>query len=170
MTYFHLILASRILSVMMDLDLIAAIQFERDSIGSPKKRKENGSPCGSGHSLESAASVTRASPVGVSTLITTNNSSRGGVIETLMEMEARVNQEMSARYRTSVITSSDSLHSGRPEMGGSTSAFTQPCRPCTIDDLNEISRTTLLLMVRFWLIFCCCFLRHEFRSVVSVTE
>uniref|UniRef100_F1KZG6 Nuclear hormone receptor family member nhr-49 n=1 Tax=Ascaris suum TaxID=6253 RepID=F1KZG6_ASCSU len=126
-----------------------AIQFERDSIGSPKKRKENGSPCGSGHSLESAASVTRASPVGVSTLITTNNSSRGGVIETLMEMEARVNQEMSARYRTSVITSSDSLHSGRPEMGGSTSAFTQPCRPCTIDDLNEISRTTLLLMVEW---------------------
>uniref|UniRef100_A0A183VEN2 NR LBD domain-containing protein n=1 Tax=Toxocara canis TaxID=6265 RepID=A0A183VEN2_TOXCA len=128
----------------------SAIQFERDSIGSPKKRKETSSPCGGGHNLESGGSgAVHVSPVGCSTMNSGSTTSRGGVIETLMEMEARVNQEMSVRYRTSVITSSDSLHSAGPEMGGSTSAFTQPCRPCTIDDLNEISRTTLLLMVEW---------------------
>lgn len=67
------------------------------------------------------------------------------IIERLMQMEARTNQEMTARYRNSVITSSlDNLRNGAI---GDSSAFTQPCRACTVDDLNELSRTTLVLMV-----------------------
>ncbi|VDK41837.1 unnamed protein product [Anisakis simplex] len=129
---------------------IAAIQFERDSIGSPKKRRESNSPCAGTHPLDSNnvnGSATRLSPVATNS--SANTIPRNGVIDTLMEMEARVSSEMSIRYRTSVITSSDSLHSSVPEMGGSSSAFSQPCRPCTVDDLNEISRTTLLLMVEW---------------------
>lgn len=79
-----------------------------------------------------------------------NNSDRE-VISRLMEMEARVNSEISARYRNSVITSSRSVPlegMGTGENIGSTSsAFSQPYRPCTVDDLNDISRTTLVFMV-----------------------
>lgn len=69
-----------------------------------------------------------------------------------MEMEARVNQEMSTRYRNSVISNGNSGGGAFQPTGadpGPSSAFTQPVRPCTVDDLNEISRTTLLLMVEW---------------------
>jgi hypothetical protein len=116
-----------------------AIQFERDSIGSPKKRRENSPP------LSQSGNV--ISPPDVCT----------DVIDNLMEMEARVNQEMSTRYRNSVITSNGAAANvsggafqptGAADPGPS-SAFTQPVRPCTVEDLNEMSRTTLLLMVEW---------------------
>lgn len=127
------------LIMMITINLLA-IQFERDSIASPSKRKRGESP-----------------PMGIS----------GGsnisppeicsdVIDTLMDMEARVNTEMSNRYRNSVITSNGNTSVTPP--GGinhgqnadpSNSAFSQPMRQCSTDDLNEISRTTLLLMVEW---------------------
>ncbi|VDM59967.1 unnamed protein product [Angiostrongylus costaricensis] len=54
-------------------------------------------------------------------------------------------QEMCLRYRNSVIQPAVTSLGGEP----STSAFTQPNKPCTAEDLNEISRTTLLLMVEW---------------------
>uniref|UniRef100_A0A7E4UQ56 Transcription factor HNF-4 homolog n=1 Tax=Panagrellus redivivus TaxID=6233 RepID=A0A7E4UQ56_PANRE len=102
-----------------------AIQFERDSIGSPKKRPLSPSPGAGG----SASSVVSPPEIG------------SDVIDTLMLMEARVNQEMTTRY------------AGMPAGldGGLQDASTsgQPMRQCTTNDLNEISRTTLLLMVEW---------------------
>lgn len=68
-----------------------------------------------------------------------------------MQMENRINQELSARYRSSVITSSNAVGGLRTNdnLDDTPSAFTQPYRQCTVDDLNEISRTTLVLMVFF---------------------
>lgn len=119
-----------------NIEKYLAIQFERDSIGSPKKRRDSPPLSQSGNVI---------SPPDVCT----------DVIDNLMEMEARVNQEMSTRYRNSVITSNGAA----ANIGGAfqptgadpgpSSAFTQPVRPCTVDDLNEISRTTLLLMVEW---------------------
>ena len=119
------------------------------------------------------------------------------VIDNLMDMEARVNLEMSNRYRNSVITSNGNVmgyqqhqqQSGETSIStsisstssyihplgqlnnninsisnGGCSAFSQPkpgggaaaagagaggAMQCTTDDLNEISRTTLLLMVEW---------------------
>uniref|UniRef100_A0A914QIZ8 NR LBD domain-containing protein n=1 Tax=Panagrolaimus davidi TaxID=227884 RepID=A0A914QIZ8_9BILA len=83
------------------------------------------------------------------------------VIDNLMDMEARVNLEMSNRYRNSVITSNGNVmghHGGETStpLGQNNSeglsAFSQPKQgtmQCTTDDLNEISRTTLLLMVEW---------------------
>jgi hypothetical protein len=103
---------------------IAAIQFERDCIGSPKKRRmeqperESG---GSGSEQPSPATVgghaSNPSPpqtVHLSPADTqppSTGRSMGSqqepmrVIEMLMEMESRVSHEMSTRYRSSVITS-----------------------------------------------------------------
>lgn len=156
--------------------LIVAIQFERDSIGSPKKWKETPSPC-----VGSTASGMLDGTVGVnmdnsedkyaggnSERLHSNGSNNGngnssnaerGVICRLMEMETHVNNEMSARYRSSVITSSRSTASTLEGLGtageigtGTSTIFPQPYRPCTVDDLNDISRTTLLLMVGFFII------------------
>lgn len=102
-----------------------AIQFEREPSGaSPSKRS-------------------RGSPVPVAEQATEN---QAPVITALMDMERRVNQEMCLRYRNSVIQPAATT-----SLGGepSTSAFTQPNKPCTAEDLNEISRTTLLLMVEW---------------------
>lgn len=133
-----------------------AIQFERDSIGSPKKRKDSPPPSTCAGSQGPERSICegngRMTPSGMGPI--DSSGSRSGIINTLMDMEARVNQEMCARYRAPVIMSSstaasvDHLHANG-EMGGASSAFSQPCRPCTVDDLNEISRTTLLLMVEW---------------------
>lgn len=138
-----------------------AIQFERDSIGSPKKWKESPSPRLGSTPSGLDGSGTEGEEKFSNTDRLHNNSDRG-VISRLMEMETRVNNEMSARYRSSVITSSrnaslDSL-GGSNEIGGSSSAFSQPYRPCTVDDLNDISRTTLLLMVEWAKKICLRFL------------
>jgi hypothetical protein len=61
------------------------------------------------------------------------------VIDNLIEMEARVNQEMSVRYN-SVIASN-----GTPMDNGASSSSGLVDDPSV--DLNEISRTTLLIMV-----------------------
>ncbi|KAK6037483.1 Ligand-binding domain of nuclear hormone receptor [Cooperia oncophora] len=55
-------------------------------------------------------------------------------------------QEMCARYRNTVIQPASATSIGGEP---STSAFTQPNKACTAEDLNEISRTTLLLMVEW---------------------
>ncbi|VDL76125.1 unnamed protein product [Nippostrongylus brasiliensis] len=55
------------------------------------------------------------------------------VITALMDMERRVNEPAAV----------NSLN------GEAASAFSQPNKPCTAEDLNEISRTTLLLMVEW---------------------
>jgi hypothetical protein len=60
------------------------------------------------------------------------------VIDNLMEMEARVNQEMSVRYRNSVIASN-----GAAMDNGTASSSGLIDDPSV--DLNEISRTTLLV-------------------------
>uniref|UniRef100_A0AC34FNE4 NR LBD domain-containing protein n=1 Tax=Panagrolaimus sp. ES5 TaxID=591445 RepID=A0AC34FNE4_9BILA len=125
-----------------------SIQFERDSIGSPSKKSRSSPPMQSGTGNGSE----RITPPEIGS----------DVIDNLMDMEARVNLEMSNRYRNSVITSNGNVmgHHG----GGETStplgqnnsdglsAFSQPKQgtmQCTTDDLNEISRTTLLLMVEW---------------------
>ncbi|WKX88072.1 hypothetical protein Q1695_008022 [Nippostrongylus brasiliensis] len=99
-----------------------AIQFERDPTGgSPSKRARVSPAPGPEQPLETQAPV----------------------ITALMDMERRVNEEMCSRYRSSVIQPAavNSLN------GEAASAFSQPNKPCTAEDLNEISRTTLLLMV-----------------------
>uniref|UniRef100_A0A915DA38 Uncharacterized protein n=1 Tax=Ditylenchus dipsaci TaxID=166011 RepID=A0A915DA38_9BILA len=134
-----------------------AIQFERDSIGSPAKRRRDSSPQSNAGQMppgsnEGGAGVNCASQPTACT----------DVIDTLMELEARVNQEMSMRYRNSMLASSSNAHQqlfGDGQPGGlagassadspTSSAFSQPVRSCTVDDLNEISRTTLLLMVEW---------------------
>lgn len=91
--------------------------------------------------------------------ISPNSNTYSDVIDNLMEIEARVNQEMTLRYRNSVIGSSigvdykngrenfeqqtfgsSSLDNSSDGGGGpsSSSAFSQPVRPCTVDDLNEV--------------------------------
>uniref|UniRef100_A0A1I7X1U9 NR LBD domain-containing protein n=1 Tax=Heterorhabditis bacteriophora TaxID=37862 RepID=A0A1I7X1U9_HETBA len=110
-----------------------AIQFERDPIGSPSKKNRMSPP-----PPPSSSSFHQMSPT----------DSRPSVIDSLMDMEARVNQEMCSRYRHSVIQSQQHQQQHfSDEPGGS--AFSQPNRPCTAEDLNEISRTTLLLMVEW---------------------
>ncbi|CAJ0962908.1 unnamed protein product, partial [Mesorhabditis belari] len=103
-----------------------AIQFERDSIGSPKKPRPNTPP--SNHSIP---------------IPDVNRQAAKDVIDQLMDMEQRVNMEMCSRYRNSMIGQ------GEIQEIAEGSAFSQPQRPCTIDELNEISRTTLLLMVEW---------------------
>ncbi|KJH52762.1 zinc finger, C4 type [Dictyocaulus viviparus] len=102
-----------------------AIQFERDPTGGSPLKRSRGSPApGTDQTIENQAPV----------------------ITALMDMEHRVNQEMCSRYRNSVIQpATTSSLGGEP----STSAFSQPNKPCTAEDLNEISRTTLLLMVEW---------------------
>ncbi|KAE9418135.1 hypothetical protein Angca_008294 [Angiostrongylus cantonensis] len=102
-----------------------AIQFEREPSGGSPLKRSRGSPTPAGEQA-------------------TEN--QAPVITALMDMEHRVNQEMCLRCRNSVIQPAVTT-----SLGGepSTSAFTQPSKPCTAEDLNEISRTTLLLMVEW---------------------
>jgi len=118
-----------------------AIQFERDSIGSPSKKRRDSPTMGT-------SGVSNISPPEICS----------DIIDTLLEMEARVNMEMGNRYRNSVITSNGGVAGmGPPSSNNSQgqnsdptgSAFSQPLKQCTADDLNEISRTTLLLMVEW---------------------
>ncbi|CAJ0595800.1 unnamed protein product [Cylicocyclus nassatus] len=105
-----------------------AIQFERDPTGgSPSKRS-------------------RVSPAPGQEQATENQTP---VIAALMDMEHRVNQEMCSRYRNSVIQQPANTTGLSSDGEPSTSAFSQPNKPCTAEDLNEISRTTLLLMVEW---------------------
>lgn len=126
--------------------VFSAIQFERDSIGSPKKRNINLLSHGATHGPNEIVST-------YSNQVEGNNTSyRMNIIDVLMEMEARVNEEMFARHRGSIAssTSSSAINSSFSNVcRGSSSAFTQTSRPYTIEELNEISRTTLLLMVNF---------------------
>ncbi|CAB3408118.1 unnamed protein product [Caenorhabditis bovis] len=127
-----------------------AIQFERDPTGSPSSagngqfKKDRGSPM----SQNSFGANGNDSAMQQENLRAASST----VIDALMEMEARVNEEMCNRYRnrSSVINPQQGGTQPMPEEeanGGS--AFTQPNRPCTAEDLNEISRTTLLLMVEW---------------------
>jgi nuclear factor 4 len=130
-----------------------AIQFERDSIGSPSKKSRSSPPMQSGGGGGGNGNERITPP-----------ETGSDVIDNLMEMEARVNLEMSNRYRNSVITSNGNVmghHQGETSTPLSQnnhdglSAFSQPNQQkggtmqCTTDDLNEISRTTLLLMVEW---------------------
>ncbi|CAD6197183.1 unnamed protein product [Caenorhabditis auriculariae] len=120
-----------------------AIQFERDPIGSPSGKRQRMSPPPSAPgSASQATSISNGytSPNGVPP---------SSVIDALMEMEARVNEEMCSRYRnrSSVIHQQAVPVAGEDDNSGS--AFSQPNRPCTAEDLNEISKTTLLLMVEW---------------------
>ncbi|CAD5210467.1 unnamed protein product [Bursaphelenchus xylophilus] len=102
-----------------------AIQFERDTIGSPKKGRANSPPpMSAGPSGMGGPPDERATDV----------------IDVLMDMEIRVNEEMSQRYRNSML--SQAAAAGENDPNGD-------LKSCTVDDLNEISRTTLLLMVEW---------------------
>lgn len=101
-----------------------AIQFERDTIGSPKKPKRD-SPTSTG-----------PNEAGMTCMNAERNSD---VIDTLMQMEAKVNEEMSIRYRNTLIASNGVLENGAAPYSG---LVDEPSV-----DLNEIFRTTLLIMV-----------------------
>ncbi|KAK6021617.1 Ligand-binding domain of nuclear hormone receptor, partial [Ostertagia ostertagi] len=101
------------------------IQFERDPTGSSPTKRSRVSPA---PAPEQPAET------------------QPSVITALMDMERRVSQEMCARYRNTVIQPANTTSIGGEP---STSAFSQPNKPCTAEDLNEISRTTLLLMVEW---------------------
>uniref|UniRef100_A0A914W556 Uncharacterized protein n=1 Tax=Plectus sambesii TaxID=2011161 RepID=A0A914W556_9BILA len=136
-----------------------AIQFERDCIGSPKKRRleQDRESGGSGSEQPSPAAVgghgsnpsppqtVHLSPADVPPPSTTRSMAGGQqdpmrIIEMLMEMESRVSHEMSTRYRSSVITSapasvslSDAVQSpsqfSHNSAGGSMGAKTLPPFP-----------------------------------------
>ncbi|KAI1701091.1 ligand-binding domain of nuclear hormone receptor domain-containing protein [Ditylenchus destructor] len=141
-----------------------AIQFERDSIGSPsKKRREDGSPLAGQMGSEQNQS-SGGGQLGANT-VSPGGAAPNDVIDTLMDMEARVNQEMNIRYRNSVIANGNAAqqNGNGVQFGGNSagnsnenngSAFRQPMPNCpipnaSVDDMNEISRTTLLLMVEW---------------------
>lgn len=103
-----------------------AIQFERDTIGSPKKsRRDSPPPIGSTN--------------GVGAMTNMNGERCSDVIDNLMEMEARVNQEMSVRYNSVIASNGTAIDNGA---SSSNNLGEDPQV-----DLNEISRTTLLIMV-----------------------
>uniref|UniRef100_A0A1I8BX22 NR LBD domain-containing protein n=1 Tax=Meloidogyne hapla TaxID=6305 RepID=A0A1I8BX22_MELHA len=144
-----------------------AIQFERDSISSPsspKKRRQTMDCGGSEQSLspgvESKPSIYSTSSGIEMRNFVSENSNYSNIIYLLMELEARVNQEMSLRYRNLSSAFSGPHFDGESTSGPSVSpvfhpngpsAFSSPSgsRPASIEDLNEISRTTLLLMVEW---------------------
>ncbi|PAV67725.1 hypothetical protein WR25_04236 [Diploscapter pachys] len=111
------------------------VQFERDPIGSPSKKSRASPPPAAPNS--DSGNYSTLSP----------QENRPSVIDALMEMEARVNEEMCNRYRNR------SVIQQQVDETEDASAFThppsQPNRPCTAEDLNEISKTTLLLMVEW---------------------
>ncbi|VDN01741.1 unnamed protein product [Thelazia callipaeda] len=122
-----------------------AINFERESFGTTKRR--NQAPSSGVEEDNDVGTVGPETSLCDSQFINTTVSS--SVIETLMHMEARINQEMAAHYRNSVITSSSTVISNlrTNKMGNVSSAFSQLQKPCRIDDSNELSRTELVLMV-----------------------
>uniref|UniRef100_A0A915P9I0 Uncharacterized protein n=1 Tax=Meloidogyne floridensis TaxID=298350 RepID=A0A915P9I0_9BILA len=146
-----------------------AIQFERDSISSPsspKKRRQTLDYGGSEQSLspgvESKPSIySTSSGIEMRNFISENSANNySNIIYLLMELEARVNQEMCLRYRNLSSAFSGSQFDVEGTSGPSVSqvfhpngpsAFSSPSgsRPASIEDLNEISRTTLLLMVEW---------------------
>uniref|UniRef100_A0A8R1E0I5 NR LBD domain-containing protein n=1 Tax=Caenorhabditis japonica TaxID=281687 RepID=A0A8R1E0I5_CAEJA len=148
----------------MKREAISAIQFERDPVGSPTSgasmngtpfKKDRASP---GYEIGGNTNMGVNGSTGQENMRNATSSS-SSVIDALMEMEARVNQEMCNRYRRSQIFNMngngeangaqvDPVLQQAAESTGS-SAFAPPNRPCTTEDLNEISRTTLLLMVEW---------------------
>ncbi|CAB05772.1 Nuclear hormone receptor family member nhr-49 [Caenorhabditis elegans] len=135
-----------------------AIQFERDPVGSPTSGASlNGTPFKKDRSPgyeNGNSNGVGSNGMGQENMRTVPQSS--SVIDALMEMEARVNQEMCNRYRRSQIFANGSGGSNGNDTDiqqgsdSGASAFAPPNRPCTTEvDLNEISRTTLLLMVEW---------------------
>ncbi|CAI4228495.1 unnamed protein product [Auanema sp. JU1783] len=106
-----------------------AIQFERDPIGSPSKKMRVSPP--------PSANSYQMSP---------GSDQQRNVIDSLMEMESHVNREMCARYENSVFRNQQVPTAAE---GQESSSFSEADRPCTAEDLNDISRTTLLLMVEW---------------------
>ncbi|EFO90796.1 CRE-NHR-49 protein [Caenorhabditis remanei] len=137
-----------------------AIQFERDPVGSPTSGNSlNGTPFKKDRSpaYENGNANSVGSNGGVGQENMRAGATQSSVIDGLMDMESRVNQEMCNRYRRSQIFVNGNGSSGNESgdnplgAGGSDgSAFAPPNRACTTEvDLNEISRTTLLLMVEW---------------------
>ncbi|EFO19877.2 nuclear hormone receptor family member nhr-49 [Loa loa] len=121
-----------------------AIHFEHDSIGPIKRRSE--SLLLRTTEKSGTENTSSATACGNSCLI--NDTLKLDVIETLMQMEVQTNQEMTTHYRNSVINSSSTTISNRAgESGFAPTAFSLWHKLCSTDDLNELSRTTLVLMV-----------------------
>ncbi|CAJ0578433.1 unnamed protein product, partial [Mesorhabditis spiculigera] len=106
-----------------------AIQFERDSIGSPKKPRPNTPP----QNLLHANNIANE-----------NSQVMKDVIDQLMDMEQRVNMEMCARYKDSTLVQDVAAATEAASNGQSAD---KEANQRTSAELNEISRTTLLLMV-----------------------
>ncbi|CAO4361011.1 unnamed protein product [Caenorhabditis nigoni] len=133
-----------------------AIQFERDPVGSPTGGNSlNGTPFKKDRSPGYENGNGNNSGVGQENMRT--GATQPSVIDSLMDMESRVNQEMCNRYRKSQIFVNGNGTAGNEaeaasiqQVASDGSAFAPPNRPCTTtEDLNEISRTTLLLMVEW---------------------
>ncbi|VDM21228.1 unnamed protein product [Wuchereria bancrofti] len=121
-----------------------AIQFERDSIGPIKRRSE---PMVL-RTVESNRTGNDNSETAFCSSRLISDTSKPDIIETLMQMEARTNQEMTTHYQNLVISSSFATISNRPsESSCASSDFSQSHKSCSVEDLNELSRTTLVLMV-----------------------
>uniref|UniRef100_A0A8R1XWK5 Nuclear hormone receptor family member nhr-49 n=1 Tax=Onchocerca volvulus TaxID=6282 RepID=A0A8R1XWK5_ONCVO len=119
-----------------------AIQFERDAIGPIKRRNESLLS----RTIENSETVNNNPEALYCNNQLMNETSKSDVIETLMQMEARTNQEMTTHYQNPMISSSATVNRA-DESGCVPSAFSQPHKSCSIDDLNELSRTTLILMI-----------------------
>lgn len=77
-----------------------------------------------------------------------NDTLKSDVIETLMQIEMRSNQEMT-RCRNSVINSSSTTINCAGANGCRPSALSQLDKLHSTDNLNELSRTALIVMVGF---------------------
>ncbi|MCP9264191.1 Nuclear hormone receptor family member nhr-49 [Dirofilaria immitis] len=119
-----------------------AIQFERDAIGPIKRRNE---PLLS-RSAENIENGNDRPEIPYCNNRLVNDTLKSDVIEMLMQMEARTNQEMT-HYQNPVIGSSTTISNCTNESCCVSSAFSQSHKSCSIDDLNELSRTTLVLMI-----------------------
>uniref|UniRef100_A0A7I4NMG8 Bm4980; Nuclear hormone receptor family member nhr-49, putative n=1 Tax=Brugia malayi TaxID=6279 RepID=A0A7I4NMG8_BRUMA len=119
-----------------------AIQFERDSIGPIKRHSE---PIVL-RTVESSRTENDNSKTAFCNSRLINDTLKPDVIETLMQMEARTNQEMTT-HQNLVISSSFAISNRLNESSCASSDFSQSHKSCSTEDLNELSRTTLVLMV-----------------------
>ncbi|KAI3420277.1 Nuclear hormone receptor member nhr-49 [Globodera pallida] len=135
-----------------------AIQFERDAIGSPlaAKRRRVTVDGGADHSPSPISDQTAANgTMGVAVMASADGKFLESppeiyvdIIGTLVEMEQRVNDEMSLRYRT--LSTGNSTVAETASGGPSAFSPTGVVRAAfSAEELNELSRTTLLLMVEW---------------------
>ncbi|KAL3125914.1 hypothetical protein niasHT_009443 [Heterodera trifolii] len=145
-----------------------AIQFERDAIGSPlpSKRRRVADDGRADHSPSPTGERTATDGIGtaVGRPVMAQGDGKGqmesppeiyvDIIGTLVEMEQRVNYEMSLRYRSlcgAVFPSS--VGTDNASFAGDASSVFNPSSgrgaALSVEELNELSRTTLLLMVEW---------------------